>query len=194
MYAVCIAKCINRIICKLNNQAVSRRLPTAAVRVRSQVRSCGICGKQSDTVGRFSPSTSVSLLVLISPNAPHSSVIQGWYNRPISVEVPNGLALTRPHEIKRKEEVLGRTNLLLFFIRHRPHIKRRLQQFFYCCVCTRYLDNVSTEPLLSNDRGIITELLLINDRAIFTEPLPSNDRGIHIETHTDGRHFLIRPL
>jgi hypothetical protein len=30
-------------------QAVSRRLPTAAARVRSQVRSCGICGGQSGT-------------------------------------------------------------------------------------------------------------------------------------------------
>jgi hypothetical protein len=37
--------------------AVGRRLPTAAARVRAQVRSCGICGGQS---GRFSPSTSVS--------------------------------------------------------------------------------------------------------------------------------------
>jgi hypothetical protein len=30
-------------------QAVSRRLPTAAARVRAQVRSCGICGGQSDS-------------------------------------------------------------------------------------------------------------------------------------------------
>jgi hypothetical protein len=30
-------------------QAVSRWLPTAAARVRAQVRSCGICGEQSGT-------------------------------------------------------------------------------------------------------------------------------------------------
>jgi hypothetical protein len=34
--------------------------PTAAAWVRAQVRSCGICGGQSGTEGRFSPSTSVS--------------------------------------------------------------------------------------------------------------------------------------
>jgi hypothetical protein len=30
-------------------QTVSRRLPTAAARVRAQVKSCGICGGQNDT-------------------------------------------------------------------------------------------------------------------------------------------------
>jgi hypothetical protein len=34
-------------------QAVSRRLPTAAARVRSQVRSCGICDGQSGTGADF---------------------------------------------------------------------------------------------------------------------------------------------
>jgi hypothetical protein len=34
-------------------QAVSRRPPTAAARVRAQVRSCGICGGQSDTGAGF---------------------------------------------------------------------------------------------------------------------------------------------
>jgi hypothetical protein len=32
-----------------HTQKVSRRLPTATARVRSQVLSCGICGGQSDT-------------------------------------------------------------------------------------------------------------------------------------------------
>jgi hypothetical protein len=44
-------------------------------------------------------------------------------------------------------------------IRHGPRRKRRVQQFFYCCVCISCRGNV------------------------FTEPLPSNDRGIHIQTH-----------
>jgi hypothetical protein len=51
--------------------------------------------------------------------------------------------------------VLGRTNRLLPL----PRRKRRLQQFFYFCVCIRCRGNV------------------------FTQPLPSNDRGIHIQTH-----------
>jgi hypothetical protein len=34
-------------------QAVNRRLPTAAARVRARVRSCGICIGQSDTGAGF---------------------------------------------------------------------------------------------------------------------------------------------
>jgi hypothetical protein len=55
-----------------------------------------------------------------------------------------------------KQEVLGRTNRLLSLIRHRPHGKWRIQQFFYCCVYIRYRGNVFTESLPSNDRGIFT--------------------------------------
>jgi hypothetical protein len=33
--------------------AVSRRIPTAAAKVRARVRSCGICGGRSDTVAGF---------------------------------------------------------------------------------------------------------------------------------------------
>jgi hypothetical protein len=52
-----------------------------------------------------------------------------------------------------KQEVLGRTNRLLSLTRHGPHWKRRVQQFFCCCVCLRYRGNVATEPLPSNDKG-----------------------------------------
>jgi hypothetical protein len=90
-----------------------------------------------------------------------------------------------PEETKRKkQEVLGRTNRLLSSIRHGPHWKRRVQQFFYFCVCIRYRCNVSTEPLPSNDRGIFTEPLPNNDRGIFTHPLPSNDTGCTSNTQT----------
>jgi hypothetical protein len=44
-------------------------------------------------------------------------------------------------------------------MRHGSHRKRRVQQFFFCCVCIHCRGNV------------------------FTEPLPSNDGGIHIQTH-----------
>jgi hypothetical protein len=56
-----------------------------------------------------------------------------------------------------KQEVLERTNRLLSLIRHRPHWKRRVQQFFYCCASIHYRNNVSTEPLPSNDRGGFTD-------------------------------------
>jgi hypothetical protein len=39
--------------CRAIAQTVSRRLPTAAARVQSQVRSCGTCGGQSDTGAGF---------------------------------------------------------------------------------------------------------------------------------------------
>jgi hypothetical protein len=37
-------------------------------------------------------------------------------------------------EMLRKREVLARTNCLLSLIRHGSHRKRRVQQFFYCCM------------------------------------------------------------
>jgi hypothetical protein len=65
-------------------QAVSRRLPTAAARVRAQFRSCGICSGQSGTGAGFLRVFLFPLPILILPTAPHSSSIRGWYNRPIS--------------------------------------------------------------------------------------------------------------
>jgi hypothetical protein len=54
-------------------QAVSRRLPTAAARVRSHVKSCGICGGQSGTGAGFLRVLRFPLPFLIPPTAPHSS-------------------------------------------------------------------------------------------------------------------------
>jgi hypothetical protein len=85
---------------------------------------------------------------------------------------------------KNKQEGLGRTYRLPSLIRHGQHWKRRVQQFFYCCVCIRYRGNVSTEPLPSNDREIFIEPLPSNDKGIFTEPLLTNDRGIPRHTAT----------
>jgi hypothetical protein len=66
-------------------QVVSRRLPNAAVRVRAQVRSCGICGGQSGIGAGFPRVLPFPLPILIPPIAPDSSsIIRGWYNRPVS--------------------------------------------------------------------------------------------------------------
>jgi hypothetical protein len=65
-------------------QAVSRRLPIEAARVRAQVRSCGICGRQRGSGGGFLRALRFPLPILIPPNAPYSSVIRGWYSRPDS--------------------------------------------------------------------------------------------------------------
>jgi hypothetical protein len=85
--------------------------------------------------------------------------------------------LSAIHWNKYQQELLERTNALLSLIQHGPHRKRRVQQFFYCCVCIRYGGKVSTEPLPRNDKGIFTEPLPTNDKGIFTELLPSNERG-----------------
>jgi hypothetical protein len=66
-------------------QAVSRQLPNAAARFRSQVKPCGVCGGQSDTEAGFLLVVRFPLSILIPPTAPHSSsIIQGWYNRPVN--------------------------------------------------------------------------------------------------------------
>jgi hypothetical protein len=56
-------------------------------------------------------------------------------------------------KLEKEQEVLWRTNRLLSWIRHGPHRKWRVQQFFYCCVCIRYRSNVSTEQLSIKDKG-----------------------------------------
>jgi hypothetical protein len=50
-------------------------------------------------LGQFFPQVLRFLMpILIPPTAPHSSsIIPGWYNRPVS-----GLSLTPPHENKKK--------------------------------------------------------------------------------------------
>jgi hypothetical protein len=67
-------------------QVVSCLLLTAAARVRAQVRSCGICGGQSDTgagslrVLRFP----LSILIALTASDSSASIIRSWYERPIS--------------------------------------------------------------------------------------------------------------
>jgi hypothetical protein len=87
---------------------VSRWLPTAAASVRSQVRSCGICGGQSGTWGGFRR----ILRFPFPTNALHSSTIQGWHNRPIS---DRSTRYTQPHinpqpppRTKKKQNNLSR--------------------------------------------------------------------------------------
>jgi hypothetical protein len=78
-------------------QAVSRWLPTAAARVREKVRSCGICAGQSGTGADFLRVLRFPLPIFIPPIAPQSpsSIIWGWYSRPVVAAVPSGLSLTR---------------------------------------------------------------------------------------------------
>jgi hypothetical protein len=43
-------------------------------------------------------------------------------------------------------------------IRHGPHRKRRVENFFYSCLCIRCHGNFCTEQLPINDRGIYTQI------------------------------------
>jgi hypothetical protein len=78
---------ISQLVCcgRAIGQAVNRPLPTAATQVRTQVRSCGICDGQSGAGASFLQVLRFPLPILIPPTAPHlSSIIRGWYNRPVS--------------------------------------------------------------------------------------------------------------
>jgi hypothetical protein len=81
--------------CHSSGGTCSSRLPTAAAWVPARVKSCGICGRQSGTEDRF------PLPVLIPLTAPHSSssIIRGWYNRPVCGRRTN---CTQSHPTPRK--------------------------------------------------------------------------------------------
>jgi hypothetical protein len=64
-------------------QAVSYQVSTAAARVRSQVTSCGICGRHSGTGAGFLRVFLFPQPILILTNAQYSSVIRVWYKRSI---------------------------------------------------------------------------------------------------------------
>jgi hypothetical protein len=65
---------------------LGRAMAPAVTLVRAQVKSYEICGERIGTVAGFLPVFRVALLILSPPTAPHSpsSIILGWYNRPIS--------------------------------------------------------------------------------------------------------------
>jgi hypothetical protein len=83
------------------SHAFSRRLPTMAARVRCRVRTCGIYGRQSGIGVGFPRVFRFPVLIFIPPTSPHSSVIRGWYKRPISDRCTKW---TQSHPTPRKKK------------------------------------------------------------------------------------------
>jgi hypothetical protein len=83
--------------------AISRRFPRAVARVRSQVRSCRICGGQSDTGISFRRVFRFPLPILIPRNAPYSFIMGAGTIGQLVANLPSGLSLTLPHEIEKIE-------------------------------------------------------------------------------------------
>jgi hypothetical protein len=80
------------------SQFVCRWLPTAAARVRSQVKSCGICDGQSGTGVGFVRLLRIPLPSLIPPTALTSGA--GTIGQLVA-DVPSGLSLTPPQDTKK---------------------------------------------------------------------------------------------
>jgi hypothetical protein len=70
-------------------QVVSRRLPTAAFRVLSQVKKCGICGGQIGIGAGFLRILPFPLPIFIPPTAPHSSIIRAGTTGQLVADVPS---------------------------------------------------------------------------------------------------------
>jgi hypothetical protein len=56
--------------------------------------------------GSLFPSSFCPLLILIPPNAPYISVVWGWYNENLVADIPSGLSVTQPQDIKEKYLIL----------------------------------------------------------------------------------------
>jgi hypothetical protein len=82
----------------LTAHSVNRWLPTAAARVRSHVRSCGIFGGQSGTGVGFPRQLWFPLSILTPSTAPHSSssIIRDGTIGQIVADVPSGLSQPHP--------------------------------------------------------------------------------------------------
>jgi hypothetical protein len=90
-------------------QAVSRRLPTAAARVRAHVRQCGIYGGQSGTGAGFLRLLQFPLPILIPPMLHiyhHLSFGAGTIGQ-IPVGVRSGLSVTPSQETKWKKLLIN---------------------------------------------------------------------------------------
>jgi hypothetical protein len=98
-------------------QVVSRWLPTMVAQVRARVWSCGIHVGQSGAGAGFLRGLRFPLPIFISPIALQSpsSIIWGWYNRPVVAAVPSGVSLT-PLQISNSQRVASKLHRLTLML------------------------------------------------------------------------------
>jgi hypothetical protein len=114
-----------------------RLFPTVAARIRPQVKSCRICGRQSGIGAGFLRVLRFLLPIFIPPIAPQSpsSVIWGWYNRPVVAAIPSGLNLN-PLRIKNKNRLLvGRAITQVVLVGFPPRPPGFDPQIMSCGIC-----------------------------------------------------------
>jgi hypothetical protein len=127
-------------------QVVSRWFPIMVTRVRARFRSCGICGGQSGTGGRFSVSTLVSSANSFPPIAPQppSSIIWGWYNRTIMAAVLSGLSLT-PLRIIIKKKII----ILLICLSSKLWVLKIIWKIINCLILYYYLYTICNDCFIN---------------------------------------------
>jgi hypothetical protein len=128
-----------------------------AARVRARVRSCVICGGQSDIGAGFLQALRFPLPI-IPPTATHSSsIIRGWYNRPVVASVivnsvlllnytPTILGVQSWREItsggtRKKKSSIPLSYVSLFRNGNSPHSPERLQYIRFICANMRTLSS-----------------------------------------------------
>jgi hypothetical protein len=120
---------------------VSRRLPTAAARIRAQVRSCEVCRGQSGAGAGFLRVFRFHLPILISQTIPHSLsfIIRDWYNRPIIGRRTKWTHSVSSHPKKLKEKFEFNfpnfllITVLIFFIYDKTSVLRDYFTFGIRC-------------------------------------------------------------
>jgi hypothetical protein len=98
-------------------QAVNRRLPTAAARVKTRVWSCGILWWTKWLWGKFSPRTSVfpANLHSICFSTIFFTITRGWHNKPRVAAVPIA-SQTKSKKVQAITDFpLNAPNLLIHF-------------------------------------------------------------------------------
>jgi hypothetical protein len=166
-------------LCRAIGHAVSHRLATRWPEFEPGVRSCGICGGQSDTGEGFLRVLRFSL-PLMPPTAPHSStsIIRGWYNTPSSARRTEWTQ-SHPKRRKRKNTVLqneyAENAVFICFVYF----------YFLPTASFRILRIESQQPKTPWPQSA-SELYRPSDRSLSAKLVPTfADRGCHVVSVTD---------